>query len=808
MAAILAATMQTIPLSASSARTNELPAGTILKDMGSAALTLDSLTISRGTLSPSFSPSQKQYYTTVSSDTTEINVTPVLTPGSTTATITVNGTAATTGTASTVPLAYGDTKILIVISKAASTESNTYTLTVKRIPLCAITDLTATVNDKQVDMVDTSAQLDFKATATSTNSSDITYKWYACDADGNPADLGEDNGTIPTTATKSSGGSVSYSRRFSDYKKLIYEQFYYFYCVASAPGAADVKSDPIGYGFVGDDPLIWISTPVSVEKSYIPVSIPVNVETYLPSSSTITAGPSWDIEGATLIGSTPATGTTSATLLFKSSSTNTINVSVEITTSNGITSEYTAKIHLREPESASVYASFDEDQTAHDFGSSALASGVPAAKTVTVTNVGNKTVTLVQPASTSEFLIGTLSKTTLAPYEKATFTVQPKTSLPANSYQIAIPIKTDRDLVLLKPDTASFTRILTLFESDYKNALTDPQLSKYAIDYHSTGFDNDEIEKDLTAASIPSAALVTADAATTNYSAYQKEEIPSAYVYASFKVNNTYAVNLPTGAGYTAGAESGSTSPVEVGKDYSFHLTLDDNYLKSTAFAVKANGTVLNEENGVYTIKNITEVQNITVEGVVLKDADYSKVNDALAKIPSDLTKYTAASVKALTDAKAAVVLGKNITDQAAVDGYASAIEKAVAALQEKTPLQSVTISGLCCVGQKLSAVISPSQAEATYEWIVDGKTVGTDSTYTISQDTIGQKVTLKVTGSGDYTGTAQAVTENVIAPAATDADVATVSTGDHTNIAFYASMLLVSLACALYLMKKRNSLQ
>lgn len=520
---------------------------------------------------------------------------------------------------------------------------------------------------------------------------------------------------------------------------------------------------------------------------------------------------SWTVDAnGTLVGSTPTNGTTLATLDYKDVNSNTMSITVNLAASNATTAQYTAKIHLREPESASVYTSFDEDQTTHDFGTSALASAVPAAKTVTVTNVGNKTVALVQPASTSEFLIGTLSKTTLAPYEKATFTVQPKTNLPVSScsYQIAIPIKTDRDLMLLKPDTASFTRIMTLFESDYKNALADPQFSKYAVKYYSTGAGSVVIDDCLTSASVPGAALVTADAATSDYSAYQKEEIPSAYVYASFKVNNTYAVNFPAGAGYTAAAESGSTSPVEVGKDYSFHLTLDDNYLKSTAFAVKANGTVLNEANGVYTIKNITEVQNITVEGVVLKDADYSKVNDALAKIPSDLTKYTATSVKALTDAKAAVILGKNITDQAAVDGYASAIEKAVAALQEKTPLQSVTISGLCCVGQKLSAVISPSQAEATYEWIVDGKTVGTDSTYTISQDTIGQKFTLKVTGSGDYTGTAQAVTENVIAPAVTDADVAKVSTGDHTNIAFYASMLLVSLACAMYLMKKRNSLQ
>ena len=78
----------------------------------------------------------------------------------------------------------------------------------------------------------------------------------------------------------------------------------------------------------------------------------------------------------------------------------------------------------------------------------------------------------------------------------------------------------------------------------------------------------------------------------------------------------SYAVTLPTGDGYTATAASGSASPVAEGGSYSFTLEISEGYYKTTAFAVKANGTVLAEKNGVYTISNIHENQNVTVQGV------------------------------------------------------------------------------------------------------------------------------------------------------------------------------------------------
>ena len=64
----------------------------------------------------------------------------------------------------------------------------------------------------------------------------------------------------------------------------------------------------------------------------------------------------------------------------------------------------------------------------------------PAPQTVTITNTGNQTLNLNQPASTSSFEVGTLSKTQLAPNEKATFTVQPKADLAVGSYKESINI--------------------------------------------------------------------------------------------------------------------------------------------------------------------------------------------------------------------------------------------------------------------------------------------------------------------------------------------------------------------------------
>lgn len=99
--------------------------------------------------------------------------------------------------------------------------------------------------------------------------------------------------------------------------------------------------------------------------------------------------------------------------------------------------------------------SISADTQALDFGSACPGYDRPAAKTVTVTNTGNRSLTLTQPASTNNFEVGTLSKTELAAGETAIFTVQPKAGLAAGAYSETIVVSASNNVALTIP--ASFT---------------------------------------------------------------------------------------------------------------------------------------------------------------------------------------------------------------------------------------------------------------------------------------------------------------------------------------------------------------
>ena len=96
------------------------------------------------------------------------------------------------------------------------------------------------------------------------------------------------------------------------------------------------------------------------------------------------------------------------------------------------------------------------------------------------------------------------------------------------------------------------------------------------------------------------------------------------------------------------------------------------------------------------------------IDALAYKPADYKAVDDALAKVPSDLSKYTDETVKKLKDAINAVDKNKNITEQADVDAFAKAIENAIAGLK----LKPASISKTGTSG-KSSAVKSASQLKA-----------------------------------------------------------------------------------------------
>ena len=159
--------------------------------------------------------------------------------------------------------------------------------------------------------------------------------------------------------------------------------------------------------------------------------------------------------------------------------------------------------------------------------------------------------------------------------------------------------------------------------------------------------------------------------------------------------------------------------------------------------------------------KNITEQDavdayaeaiELALENLAYRAADYTLVNDAIARIPSDLSMYTDATVAALDEAVNAVDLTKNITEQDVVDAYADAIDVAVAALEVKKVTDPSVVSKFDA--QDLQIV--PPQLSEIYPTVEELKAalislvVGNKS---ISEDqTVVYDVTLLVSFDGGVT--------------------------------------------------------
>ena len=109
-----------------------------------------------------------------------------------------------------------------------------------------------------------------------------------------------------------------------------------------------------------------------------------------------------------------------------------------------------------------------------------------------------------------------------------------------------------------------------------------------------------------------------------------------------------------------------------------------DNYKDFSAVEAAVNAVVRD--------KNITEQTEVdamakaiedAIAALVYKDADYTKVDEAIAKVNA-LSKDNYKDFSAVETAVKAVVRDKNITEQSEVDAMAKAIEDAIAALQYK----------------------------------------------------------------------------------------------------------------------------
>ena len=171
----------------------------------------------------------------------------------------------------------------------------------------------------------------------------------------------------------------------------------------------------------------------------------------------------------------------------------------------------------------------------------------------------------------------------------------------------------------------------------------------------------------------------------------------------NLKIDEQTTVN-----GYVTSVNSGSDALVKKNADYTeINASID---AATTEIAKKVGEKLL------YTTDSITAVQtainavtnNLTIESqddidtwksnidtavsnLVVSPADYSGVNTsidaattAIATMCGNVTLYTDDSIAAVQTAINAVVTGKDITEQTTVDGYATAIDQAVASLEKR----------------------------------------------------------------------------------------------------------------------------
>ena len=77
-----------------------------------------------------------------------------------------------------------------------------------------------------------------------------------------------------------------------------------------------------------------------------------------------------------------------------------------------------------------------------------------------------------------------------------------------------------------------------------------------------------------------------------------------------------YNVTLPSSEMYSIEPEQGYTTNVVSNSDFKFKVVINSGYIKGLSFDVEAEGYTISEEDGVYTISNVTSDVEIEVKGV------------------------------------------------------------------------------------------------------------------------------------------------------------------------------------------------
>ena len=293
-------------------------------------------------------------------------------------------------------------------------------------------------------------------------------------------------------------------------------------------------------------------------------------------------------------------------------------------------------------------------------------------------------------------------------------------------YHVTIPEGTEK-VLLTYPESVN----LVLSGDDgavffYRN--TYPGQSTIDLGGALTVATNDDGSKTVTIP-VENFMLSAAGSVAVGMAYYVDEENQSAAEFFDFTyAAPTHAVTLTPGDGYTLTGEA----TVEDGKDYSFTVTIADDYEMEDNFVVKANGETLTAgESGSYTVENVTADLTITVEGVVKKQAaghavtltpgeGYTLTGEATAEDGKDYT-FTV-TVSEGYDA-ANMVVKVNDTEVTAVDGKYT-VEKVSSDL-------TITVSGVKKQVAGHAVTLTPGEGytltgEATAE---DGK----DYTFTVT---------------------------------------------------------------------------
>lgn len=180
----------------------------------------------------------------------------------------------------------------------------------------------------------------------------------------------------------------------------------------------------------------------------------------------------------------------------------------------------------------------------------------------------------------------------------------------------------------------------------------------------------------------------------------------------------------------------------------------------------------------------------------LIRPADYTKVDEAVAKVPANLDIYTQESVTKLNDAIIAVVRNKRVTEQDVVDEYAIAIENAIKDLTIKSADYTKVDEAISSIPNDLTIY-----TEETVKLLNDAKAAvvyGLDITKQEEVDAMAKAIQEAVTGlvlKGDKKPEQGEVKPNPSNP----------STGDTLNLVPVMLLLVISGGLGIQILRRKR---